>query len=688
VFTPLPGSQPVPVAPHIPYRPDIDGLRAVAVLLVMLFHADLGVPGGFIGVDVFFVISGYLMTALLLKDRSAPGPAARLRDFYARRIRRIIPAATVMTVVVLVAGAAIMLPKPYAALAKSAIAQQLMASNIYFWRNTGYFDGAAETMPLLHTWSLAVEEQFYLGYPLLLLCMRRARRSRVRIALILLTVASLALSIYGARYHPWGTFYLLPMRAWELLLGGLICVVPPPRRIAPWLLNAAGIASLGAIVGASFLFTKHTRFPGAAALVPCLAAAVLIYSNRGAPRATGALLAWRPLVIVGLMSYSLYLWHWPVLAFARIRLDIVNQSLPLLVALACLAATFALAYISWRWVETPFRRRTSGDGNATDSLGRPQAGASASTWRRPLVGATACALVVCGAGAAIVGTKGASMRFPKSEYPWLYDGKPYLTYIMDPKGSGELKPRRLGSSDSDDGDFDFLVWGDSHAMAVGHALDSICTELGAHGAMMAASAVPPLLEVTQKSESADTMARWQDAFKTSVTAGNVRGVLLIARWNLYVDPNLPGLMVRTEPGSVTTEAAAKALAHGLRSTIRWLTNRGIKVAIMLEVPRQPSDPVARYTMKFSLGELPTTGVHIDEYRRHRAAVTAVMSELRDEDVTIIPVEGATFGADGLSPLGDSEGPYYEDHDHISPHGAKALLMPLLREHVQKLRTSG
>ena len=669
------------------YRPDIDGLRAIAVMLVLLFHADLGVPGGFIGVDVFFVISGYLMTALLLKDRGGQPP--RLRDFYARRIRRIIPAATAMVIVVVAAGYLIMLPGEYVRLAKSAIAQQLMASNIYFWRNTGYFDGAAEMMPLLHTWSLSVEEQFYLAYPLLLVLLRKFRspRKALTITMAIMITLSLGASIYGARYHPWGTFYMLPSRAWELLLGGLVCLIPPPKRTVPWLQAAATIAALAAILAASVVFTRHTRFPGAAALVPCLAAAVIIYANKGALRGPAALLGSRPLVAVGLISYSLYLWHWPVLAFARIGFDIGTESLPTSVAITCLAATFALAYASWRWIETPFRRAA-----------RP------TTWTRPLAAAGICTLAVCSASAGIMATKGASWRFPSSTYPWLYERKAqFMKYSTSTKRVMEQGPVQLGAAahiapEGPEGsargsaaaaalprNIDFLVWGDSHAMATGPALEDTCTELGLRGAMMATSAMPPCLDIVQGNRDGTPNAQWCDAFKSVVEGEDVRGVLLIARWGLYVDAGAPQQMARMRPGDVTAEHAADALAHGLKSTIRWLTDRGTRVAIMLEMPRQPRNPVARYTMSFALGALPCTGVEIAEHRNRQARVAAVMESLRGEDVTILPVEAAAFDDNGLSRLGDGQGPFYEDNDHISPYGARQLLKPIFMDWVRGLK---
>jgi peptidoglycan/LPS O-acetylase OafA/YrhL len=198
------------------YRPDIDGLRAVAVSMVLLFHAGLGFPGGYVGVDVFFVISGFLITGLILKEQKAG--TFTLANFWMRRIRRIIPAATVMVATVLIAGFFLLLPTDYVELGQSSIAQQLMLSNVYFWRSTGYFSGFAELKPLLHTWSLAVEEQFYIGYPFLIIILSRFRRRNIALFIALLTAVSFATSQYGVEHYPNATYYLLPTRAWELLI--------------------------------------------------------------------------------------------------------------------------------------------------------------------------------------------------------------------------------------------------------------------------------------------------------------------------------------------------------------------------------------------------------------------------------------------------------------------------------------
>ena len=297
------------------YRADIDGLRAVAIVLVVLFHATSRCPGGFIGVDVFFVISGFLITALLLDEQRRD--RFRLGEFWIRRVRRLLPAAVVMVSATLIAGFWFMLPEHYEDLAKSAIAQQLLVSNVHFMRKSGYFDGSAELMPLLHTWSLAVEEQFYVGYPPLLLLLGRLPRRMMVAALVVLAAVSFAVSDWGVRTHPEATFYLLPTRAWEILIGGLICFAPMPRHRSAWVANLLAGLGMSGILLSAWLFNAVTPFPGRAALLPCLATAMVIYANSLTTTLVGRFLQMRPVVFVGLVSYSLYLWHWPILSFLR-----------------------------------------------------------------------------------------------------------------------------------------------------------------------------------------------------------------------------------------------------------------------------------------------------------------------------------------------------------------------------------
>lgn len=335
------------------YRPEVDGLRAVAVVPVIFFHAGIpGFSGGFVGVDVFFVISGYLITSLIAADL-AQGKFS-LSAFYGRRARRILPALFVVCAATLPFAAAWTTPEQRKGFYQSLAAVSVFASNFLFWRQSGYFDSSAELKPLLHTWSLAVEEQYYVLFPVFLMVVWKLGRFRVIGIVAAAGVVSLVLAQWGALNSPSGAFYLLPTRAWELLVGVLIALgrVSVPTRMR----GMTGLAGLAMIGYAVCAFDKYTLTPGFATLIPTLGAAAILV---GAQPNTFVqkLLAAPTFAGIGLLSYSAYVWHQPIFAFARMR-DI--DALDMRATAALIVLTFALAYLTWRFVETPFRRQAPG----------------------------------------------------------------------------------------------------------------------------------------------------------------------------------------------------------------------------------------------------------------------------------------------------------------------------------------
>lgn len=335
------------------YRSEVDGLRAVAVLPVILFHAGFSAfAGGFVGVDVFFVISGFLITSILLGELDAG--TFRLLNFYERRARRLLPALFVVLAASLAAAWFLLLPTDFAGFSKSLASVGLFSSNWVFWRESGYFDGRSELKPLLHTWSLAVEEQFYFLYPLLLLLLSRFAKRLLPVALVLLGLASFLLAEWASRANPSFAFFLLPTRGWELLLGAFCALqVRGPRSGAgsPQVRDAAAWVGLILIGISVTLYSSETPFPGAYALLPTVGTALVLLFADGSNR-SGRFLGWSPFVWVGKISYSAYLWHQPLFAFARHA-----RSEPPSVAMLWLlvAASLLLGFLSYRYVEAIFR---------------------------------------------------------------------------------------------------------------------------------------------------------------------------------------------------------------------------------------------------------------------------------------------------------------------------------------------
>ncbi len=339
------------------FRPDVEGLRAVAVLLVLAYHARLlGVTGGYIGVDVFFVVSGFLITGLITREMERTGTVS-LPAFYARRARRLLPAALLVIVVTMVASALILPPLRTTEVAADGAASALYVGNLRFaLQATDYLQADLAPSPLLHYWSLGVEEQFYLFWPALLLLVagRRFALNRIAMAVVVVAIASFALSIVWTETDAPLAFFLLPTRAWELAVGaGLALATARVAKIPAWLSTAAVAAGLALIVAGAFLFDLETPFPGTAALVPVAGGALVLAGGLRQPLGPlSRLLALSPMRFIGRISYSLYLWHWPVLVLPAV---LFGGPLPGPIRLGLALLTIPLAAASQRWVEDPIR---------------------------------------------------------------------------------------------------------------------------------------------------------------------------------------------------------------------------------------------------------------------------------------------------------------------------------------------
>lgn len=335
------------------YRKEIDGLRAVAVIPVLLFHAGFELfSGGFVGVDVFFVISGYLITTLIWNEMQEE--RFSLVNFYERRARRILPALFFVIIVCLPFAFWLMFPYQLVDFSKSIISVNLFISNVFFWSQGGYFGGPNETFPLLHTWSLAVEEQYYMFFPLVLMFVWKKLSHRLIIGLIVFTtIVSLGFAEVGSHLHPTSNFYLIPSRAWELLAGSLVAIYLVKHEQPSGSMNQIGsLAGLLLILAAIFVFDDSTPFPGLWALIPVMGTVLIVLYCR--PKTWVYMVLSQPAVVaVGLTSYSIYLWHQPILAFARIQYDELSN----IVLIILLLASCVMGWFSWRFVERPFRNR-------------------------------------------------------------------------------------------------------------------------------------------------------------------------------------------------------------------------------------------------------------------------------------------------------------------------------------------
>ncbi len=426
------------------YRADIDGLRALAIVPVLLFHAGIaGFGGGYVGVDIFFVISGYLITGVIVREIDAG--RFSIVHFYERRARRIMPALIVMIAAVLVAAAFFFFPEDLAKMPASAVAATLFVSNIHLFFDVNYFGGGAEIKPLLHTWSLAVEEQFYIGFPILMMLIARFAPQQRKMIVGALTILSFAIAAWTQARGDGFAFYWLPPRAWELFAGSMVALgfAPAAGTRLRELMALGGVAAIGFAIAT---YSRTTVFPGVAALLPVLGAAAIIHA--GAQTGVARLLAVRPMVAIGLISYSLYLWHWPVIVFAEYAGDAKLSGWQ---SAAAIALSLGLAIASWRWVERPFRQ--PGRFGRRAVFGWNGAGMAA----------------LCLAALALASTSG---------WPGRFDAQT-LRYLA---ASKDISPLREACHDADAArgrpvcvlgnarDPDAMLWGDSHGVEYAYAL--------------------------------------------------------------------------------------------------------------------------------------------------------------------------------------------------------------------------
>ena len=652
---------PAPESDHLGYRPDIDGLRAIAVLAVVCFHvAPKRFAGGFVGVDIFFVISGFLISSIIISGLNAG--TFSYREFYIRRIRRIFPALTLVFAASVVAGWYLLLPDEYRLLGKHTVASSLFAANFLLWSEAGYFDAQSTLKPFLHLWSLGVEEQFYLTWPLILAALWGAVRARVP-WIVAGIVASLALCILLGRSSPTAAFYFPFTRFWQLLIGAAIAAslvstpsprierpdagAPPARRA--WLLHACGWAGIGLVGVAIFGVDSQSAFPAIRAGVPTVGTALIICAGARA-HVNRYLLSNRVLVFVGLISYPLYLWHWPLLSF----LNIVQPDGPLRAyKLAAVILAFVLASATYLLVEKRVRRPPF----------------VAVKW---LVTASICCLI---AGAVVFARGG----FPAERGPWAIARTPERfeqVAMQTPEclaeNAGLFSPHILSDRDfcvgSAPRDSDVVVVGDSHATRLFLGLRQL-DHLRSYLDIGRGTCIP----------FARFEASWPETREALDCATTDANILRRAASGTPRTVILHAYFIRAFTGGLNVEHRADFSSEA-RDTFAQLSVAGVRTLVVLDVPVLPFVPTECVARPAFRSRVRTPCVFpASDWGARGSEVTAVLRSAALGLANVSFFDPASTLCAGGRCIAERDGDLlYTDPHHLSLVGAKLVAADILR----------
>ncbi len=661
----------------IGYRAEVDGLRAIAVISVVMFHAGVSYfSGGFVGVDIFFVISGYLITSIIfLEIRDGK---FNLQNFYERRIRRILPALLFITIVCTPVAYLLLMPRDLKDFSQSVLALSFFASNFLFMQEADYFDTSAELKPLLHTWSLAVEEQYYLIFPVIMILVSRWRDFSIGILIALVALVSLLLAEYTTRSSPSAAFYMLPMRMWELMVGGIAALMACKKLgdfyqpVARQLFSIVGLVLISISIVS---YSQETRFPGFSAILPVFGAfLVIVFASNGT--FVARVLSSTPLVAIGLMSYSVYLWHQPILSFSR-HFFVVELGGFLVFCLVCLS--LFLGYITWLFIEKPFREKER--------------------FSRGFV------YFFSLSGFLVLLIFGFSGQFSNGTFGRDYD--PELRNVIsadlqrgDNSNCWQNVSSNIFSESSCDigligAQYEFAVFGDSHAGRFIVGLDEEFEELGVSGKNFTQSSCTPLISGGRLDDSIDTRTckvLRERFFESQDSSGSAKTIILIARWAIrveesYFDNTLGGVEIGSyvpwkSPGQDEL-GQFQALSKSLNETITAILSSGKKVVLVYPIPEMGWD-VPRYLnityrrngkISESDGAIPQS-----VYNERNKRTIALLDSVGEHD-SLLRFYPDKVLCDTLVPemcIAHIAGvPIYSDDDHLTKFGAALLIDGIL-----------
>lgn len=661
------------------YRAEIDGLRTIAIIPVILFHAGFKwFSGGFVGVDVFFVISGYLITTIILTEKEQG--IFSLVNFYERRARRILPALFFVMLISLPFAWMWLQTDEMIGFSKSLVGVSIFSSNILFWSETGYWGTANELKPLLHTWSLSVEEQYYILFPLYLMVMWRFRKRWILGSFMVIAAISLGIAQWGSNNFPVANFFLLPSRAWELALGASIAFYflyrkQGIRTLMPHKIIDESLSLLGLlmIAYAVFAFDGTVPFPGFYALIPTVGAGLIILFSSG-NTLVGRLLGTQLFVSLGLISYSTYLWHQPLFSFARNR-SLMEPSALTYAGLAVLSIIFG--YLSWRYIEKPFRK----------------AGVFSRKTIFTFSGVGTVLFVVVG----LVGqyNKGFPERF-KLEQSILDD---FANHKLR-RNCKKNEANRVGGEHfcklgvtTGESSLRFAVFGDSHSGVILPAFDSAARSVNTQFIHIGEGGCPPLLGAdvakgNYKMGVCENLALKEFEY---VRDHKINKVFLVASWALYTDGNYDAGMERyflVDKNSkvLTREASRAVFANAIEVTADAYRNIGASVYIVEQIPQQIINIQKLY---YRISNSHAADSEIDDFILSQSVSRSRSNDLQAYNrevfgrlaskgkVTLVNLDNYYCSAE-VCLIGNKNHSHYRDDNHVSAFGASLVIGEIVK----------
>lgn len=669
------------------YRLDLDGLRAVAVSLVILFHFEIaGFTGGFVGVDVFFTVSGYLIGSLVVSQLDQQ--RFSFVNFYMRRFRRLFPVYFVVIFVTSVFSYWLLLPVDFKDFGQSVVASVLYVSNILFFMESGYFDSASHLKPLLHTWSLSVEEQFYVFFPFIAWLCFRIKRSSLVPVFCFLTLASFVSVLFCVRYDISAAFYLYPFRAWELFIGVLLAMGVFPAVRSATAANILSVLGAAMIAAASYFYTKTTVFPGITALLPCVGTLLLIHAGSkpfgGVP--VLSLLSTGPAVFLGKISYSLYLWHWPVFVLYSY---VTPEPLTGLQTLLLLVVTLLLSVLSWHFIETPIREA-----------------------RRPIYkkhsvifGGVAVASLLCVMfGYQAHRSNGMPDRLDQETAKLAAVAEDFIgwgtnCFVQDnPYIKGV---QHCSAGDPYSGDDYILVWGDSHAAAVQKGLTALIEEHGENALILWEGGCPPVLDIFKEENGygeADTaLCAAQTQYAKEIMARDadkIKAVMLIGRWSYYTQgvgygvDDYNQIKIWPQAGEYSAQTQAAALIEGLSQTRDYVADLGLPLFFMEQFPEFARYNSRRLAVSLMSGrgdyeEMLATDVRQDyaQVQARQGLIQETIQQWLADNEPLFVIETHRYFCDQQAcSMMLSERPAYFDNNHITTTTSvelNSLFLPII-----------